>query len=1700
MRIFALLSACAVALTTAVVAHKEVVSEPVKLEGDVWEDGLLRYRTAVAEEAEPQDGTNSTLLETSTELLALLSPVSGSSCAVKEKYDLQITVSLCLDFDEYIKLWLMKKWSISNAEYKSKTFKYIKCHSDTYGYSLAADSTPASFSSQPKIEVLSGTDPSTVTGAVVVRVCKSLDCGVLPTDIVVTTLSGINLAIPVSIRNLVDCPTPVDAVSCRSDNKCKCSCPAGLSDVGGVCSCPGGQSLVGGVCKCPGDQTLIDGSCSCPGDQALVDNLCSCPGDQKLANGLCSCPGDQKLAGGICSCPGDQKLISGVCGCPGDQQLVNGVCSCPGDQTLVNNVCSCPGDEKLANGLCSCPGDQTLVGDKCSCPGDEKLIDNVCGCPGDQKLVSNVCSCPADQKLVNNLCSCPGDQTVVGNVCSCPGDQDLVDGVCSCPGDQKLISGVCGCPGDQQLVNGVCSCPGDQTLIDGLCACHGDQTLVNNLCSCPGDQTLVADKCSCPGDQNLIDDKCSCLGDQQLIDNKCSCPGDQILLDNLCSCPGDQKLIDGACSCPVGQGLIAGLCSCPGNQKFVDGACACPGDQTLVSDVCSCPGDQTLVDGKCSCPGDEKLVNDKCSCPGDQTLVDDKCSCKGDQTLITDVCSCPGDQTLVDDKCSCPGDQKLIDDKCSCSGDQTLVNDKCSCPGDQTLIDNVCSCSGDQKLANNVCSCPGDQTLVDGKCSCPGDQQLIDGKCSCLGDQSLVSNVCSCPGDQTLVNNLCSCPGDQKLVNGACSCPGDQQLVNDVCSCPGNQKLINDVCGCPGDQQLINGLCSCPGDQTFVGLTCSCPGDQTLVDGTCSCPGDQTLVGGACACQGDQTLVNNLCSCPGNQKLINDVCSCPGDQKLLDDVCSCLGDQTLVNNACSCPGDQTLVNNLCSCPGDQNLIDGVCSCPGDQTLVDGVCSCLGGGQLLVNDVCSCPGDQTLIGGVCSCPYGQAPVRGVCSCPEGEHVEDGVCVPTCYWKTDNAGFHCPWSDPEKEFLKLKDDCLVHAPVPKDSYVNDARTNENDATNTDPAIAITATREGDITGTTHKAPWKDYALTPANLENEVTFSSFGVFDLALTATDYRYHSTCTGCIAIVDNYPPTVKDQCETSDAQANPVLYSASNLDAAIAEEAKFAAFHSPENVVNNGAYDPTTGANERCDVTVAALQDFFETSPTELRSIDTTCFDADFVADLVQGMPTASPFLLSELEMNQLKCTRCCFKALTLQEHYYDYHCGTALENMEKKTATSDSCSFGHCLQMSTEDLVTSEAKITDPANAKTATIIAGLPTPITPGTKDIHRSITCTSFGGGCSYTPTLGDLFEHSSKWDVTVDSSYDVDNYVFWRYSVGLEAWSTWDDTAPLTFTEAETAVYVEAWTHCGLVYAETFNVVLHPHSPHDVCLQFKDMWTELTAEPCTVDSHMCAYPGSDFVLMKFAYDSEAGLTHNANTVKGKYTDVKCYVKLAGSGALASVSKGPMSLAWTPGPYGRIEVTKELAFELVHDPSTATNTDVLLECDFTFTHYDSSTVETEPCTHSVSITDCDPAEVETYGAEAVCKAGECLSPSGTPGPFEACGGSVYTTESAVTHEKTLSGECCEDCSNKLFCVALPESGVDGVQRCAPLSLPSQLVMALLGEGNWKSTATPSMVAALLGAGALVVAVAVVVVKRRNLRAAHAMEDYDAYYPLLK
>ncbi|KAG3110583.1 hypothetical protein PI124_g10327 [Phytophthora idaei] len=140
-----------------------------------------------------------------------------------------------------------------------------------------------------------GKKKSIVRGAVIFRVCSSLDCGVLPTDIVVSSAAKAHSAISQTVRDMVDCPTPTSSVSCREHGKYHCKCPEGQHLVNGACSqCPSGMSFVGGTCICDGGKVEASpGVCACPGDQSFIDGKCRCPGDQSLVDNKCQCPGDQ---------------------------------------------------------------------------------------------------------------------------------------------------------------------------------------------------------------------------------------------------------------------------------------------------------------------------------------------------------------------------------------------------------------------------------------------------------------------------------------------------------------------------------------------------------------------------------------------------------------------------------------------------------------------------------------------------------------------------------------------------------------------------------------------------------------------------------------------------------------------------------------------------------------------------------------------------------------------------------------------------------------------------------------------------------------------------------------------------------------------------------------------------------------------------------------------------------------------------------------------------------------------------------------------------------------------------------------------------------------------------------------------------------------------------------------------------------------
>lgn len=254
-------------------------------------------------------------------------------CAVSESYKLTVTASKCFTTTELSKLY-SATWPVSNAKFDSSKFsiKFESCPS-SYGDDddEAAPAVAAPLARPPQIEILKGKTKSSVAGAIVIRVCAARDCAVLDSDIVITNINKMSSALTQSVRNRVDCPTPVHGVSCREKNQCQCLCPEGLSNINGVCSCPTGMTLEDGECKCPGFQVEI-----APG-------VCGCSGGRQLVNGVCKCTGGQELVGGSCACTCGQELVNGVCTCPGGQKLVGDKCMCTGGQTMVNDVCACTG-------------------------------------------------------------------------------------------------------------------------------------------------------------------------------------------------------------------------------------------------------------------------------------------------------------------------------------------------------------------------------------------------------------------------------------------------------------------------------------------------------------------------------------------------------------------------------------------------------------------------------------------------------------------------------------------------------------------------------------------------------------------------------------------------------------------------------------------------------------------------------------------------------------------------------------------------------------------------------------------------------------------------------------------------------------------------------------------------------------------------------------------------------------------------------------------------------------------------------------------------------------------------------------------------------------------------------------------------------------------------------------------------------------
>lgn len=583
------------------------------------------------------------------------------------------------------------------------------------------------------------------------------------------------------------------------------------------------------------------------------------------------------------------------------------------------------------------------------------------------------------------------------------------------------------------------------------------------------------------------------------------------------------------------------------------------------------------------------------------------------------------------------------------------------------------------------------------------------------------------------------------------------------------------------------------------------------------------------------------------------------------------------------------------------------------------------------------------------------------------------------------------------------------------------------------------------------WRDYTADPVASLDETTFSSFGLYHVVVDATDYVSRATpCSVCVAVLDDFAPHARTSCSTSSwgsPASDPADLTASTLQSAIIKENNFYAFSSLGNVENNG------DNSERCDAETRTMRDFHATSFTNLTNSTTRCFDDFLIKSLLENPLTDdSPLALSESALSQLTCTRCCAKQTILQEKRYAYQCGTDPASIKPTVQGSESCSFSHCLRVPASTLVSVSASISTAAKDASVTVLKAATGSTSVEEMTIYRLLPCATFAAGCAYSTTLGSLFSLEADWNYGALPNKDdylrdfsAPNYVFWRYSIAGSDWKPCDHETVLEFKDASSTVVLEAWTRCGIAQQFTFTVNLYAHSTRDICSSFHLMWYQAPTnprQPSTAD--MCAFPDSDFAPVVFQYNSETGIERSAGRVTGRVTDVQCTIKVAHADTdFSSVAGEELQLEGVKSD-ADFEVLQYFGVELVHKPTTAMTTQMRVECAFTFHPVGETTTskdQVDTCGHTFALTDCDRAYMDRDERPSLCDTGKCLAsgPTSQHGPYESCGGTVFTNYDNAKTELKKWTSCCDDCGDTtiLVCTSfldLPGASINEIKRCEP------------------------------------------------------------------
>ncbi|KAK1946540.1 hypothetical protein P3T76_002093 [Phytophthora citrophthora] len=711
-----------------------------------------------------------------------------------------------------------------------------------------------------------------------------------------------------------------------------------------------------------------------------------------------------------------------------------------------------------------------------------------------------------------------------------------------------------------------------------------------------------------------------------------------------------------------------------------------------------------------------------------------------------------------------------------------------------------------------------------------------------------------------------------------------------------------------------------------------------------------------------------------------------------------------------------------------------------------------------------------------------------------------------------------------------DCGLGIPVPSDNYVDNGRVNKFDqsinSANAKAFVTIKATDSSNNVLGPLRATWISYATGPTGVQNGITFSKPGLYDVSISASDYNAETYCSGCVAVVDNTRPTFT---------SCPVYTDVKKLSALEKLRAFETSYDSALSIITSNGWSGTDCSSQTYTVKdLGVAQSTSGTGNTPSKCFDKSAQDRNLAklktSFFSTDLQTANPDLTS-------KCTWQCTKSKLLKENVDAFKCLSGTTSTCEGTAT---CGMDVSVSVTQPEIATISHSIPTAVKEASKRVTDNLDATGAAFNYDtrVYRSVQCSAFDGTdkCTFKSKLSDLVTVSASKPTgsALPNDYKAEDLVFYRYNLNGGTWVEWKPSsdAALSFPNPSIVstlttlngaysqkVNIQAWTACGMIEQFSVDITVYLHNSLD-CSKFPSLITGVQEKRS--GGAYCSLPGSDFAIFNMNYKvGDIMPVQESSKVTGTFEKIECTVAAKEETSPAAADTTPATLFTRAKTDAVTSINEDFAVRLVRNPTTSQKTSFTLTCTVTRTlnsnlladgvygSEDSSdvysvipnppptspqasttTLTTATCRNTITVTDCE-SPVLDGPSEPVCT-GNC---NNDPGFHEVCNGPLVISTSAVTTvSKITSKRCCSNCSPTMQCKAIGTSA-SAISRCGTTALPMAELVAEEEENFSGETTT-----ALLGASAMIAVVALVVVKRRAHAAARAKENEDAYYPLLE